>query len=448
MAISYSKYNEVKESGIVWLGKVPSHWKLLRFKNVLTEKKKKTNGELPAGSISFGNVVYKNSENLADETKGAYQEVLAGEFLINPLNLNYDLISLRTALSQIDVVVSTGYIVLISNGRLLKNYLRWLLQVFDVSHMKTLGAGVRQTINYSDIGNSFFFEPTSSEQTTIAAFLDYETRKIDYLIKKQQELIALLREKLQSEITRLVTKGFDSQCKMSDSKVVWLGKIPSHWKVKKLKHLVTAPLMYGANEAAIDTDTNNPRFIRITDVTEDGGLKNDTFCSLPESVAKPYLLKDGDILLARTGGTVGKSFRYSNSWGRCCFAGYLIKASLNQNEILSDWFYQYAQTNYYWDWIASSQIQATLPNVSAEKYNNFQMAIPPILEQHQILKIIDRKVDLYRSLITNAESAIRLLHERRTAIISAAITGKIDLRNWQPPKQKETDPQDNKEVTA
>ena len=199
----------MKDSGVEWLGKVPVHWQPLRFKHVLIEKKKTSNNNLNAGSISFGNVVYKNSETLSDETKNSYQEVLAGEFLINPLNLNFDLISLRTALSTLDVVVSTGYIVLKSNGRLVKKYIRWLLYEFDVAHMKTLGAGVRQTINYSDIGNSFFLEPSNDEQIQIANFLDHETAKIDALIEKAYNAIGLMQERRTALISAAVTGKID-----------------------------------------------------------------------------------------------------------------------------------------------------------------------------------------------------------------------------------------------
>src|SRR5699024_1971812 len=158
------------------------------------EKTKTLNPSLPAGSISCGNVIYKNEKNLSPDTKASYQEVLNGEYLINTLNLNFDLKSLRTALSQIDVVVSTGYIVLIDNGKFNKQYLRWLLYEFDVAHMKKLGSGVRQTINYTDIANSLFFHPELKEQAQIANFLDHETAQIDTLIDKQQTLIQLLKE--------------------------------------------------------------------------------------------------------------------------------------------------------------------------------------------------------------------------------------------------------------
>lgn len=219
----YKPYESYLDTLVTWYQRKPSHWKCKRFKYNFIEKKKTSSIYLPAGAISFGKVVYKDEENLSQETKASYQEVLAGEFLINPLNLNFDLKSLRTALSDIDVVVSTGYIVLQNCVLLHPRFARWLLQQFDVSHMKTLGAGVRQTINYSDIGDSFFCRPSFDEQKIIATFLDYETAKIDNLIEKQQQLIELLKEKRQAVISHAVTKGLNPDVPMKDSGVEWLG---------------------------------------------------------------------------------------------------------------------------------------------------------------------------------------------------------------------------------
>ena len=230
----YTAYPEYKDSKVSWYNNIPKHWEFVRFKRVLVEKKKTSNSKLNAGSISFGTVIYKNNESISPETKKSYQEVLSGEFLVNPLNMNYDLLSLRTALSSIDVVVSTGYIVLNVTNDLRKSYTKWLLQEFDVAHMKTLGSGVRQTINFNDIGNSFFYKPTCNEQQKIANFLDHETAKIDTLIEKQQQLIKLLKEKRQAVISHAVTKGLNPNAPMRDSGVEWLGEVPEHWEVGKL----------------------------------------------------------------------------------------------------------------------------------------------------------------------------------------------------------------------
>jgi len=211
--MKYSRYPSYKDSGTSWLGHVPEHWVSIRFKQAFEEKKKTTNHQLDCGSISFGNVVYKDNEKIPEETRASYQEVLAGEFLVNPLNLNFDLKSLRTALSTLNVVVSTGYIVLQGKSNLDKNYLRWLLYQFDVAHMKTLGAGVRQTVNFTDIGNSYFQMPPNQEQQAIANFLYKATSKIDTLITKQIKLIELLKEKRQAVISTAVTHGLDNSVK-------------------------------------------------------------------------------------------------------------------------------------------------------------------------------------------------------------------------------------------
>ena len=227
--------------------------------------------------------------------------------------------------------------------------------------------------------------PPLEEQKRIAAFLDKETTNIDTLIDKQEQLITLLREKRQAIISHAVTRGLDPDVKMKDSGIEWLGKVPEHWEVKKLKHIVTKPLMYGANEAAIDDDRDQPRFVRITDIRNNGTLREDTFRSLPWHLAKPYMLREGDVLLARSGATVGKSFIYSSDWGECCFAGYLIKASIDISKASPYWFYRYTESDYYRNWISSTLIQATIQNVSAEKYNNFSLCIPPKQEQNRII---------------------------------------------------------------
>ena len=145
----YVKYDSYKDSGEYWMGDILSSWEVKKLKHIFFEKKIKHNPELNCGSISFGKVVYKDDEKIPFSTKASYQEVLEDEFLINPLNLNYDLISLRIALSDKNVVVSSGYIVIKDKLRVDRNYYKWLLHRYDVAYMKLLGSGVRQTINIS-----------------------------------------------------------------------------------------------------------------------------------------------------------------------------------------------------------------------------------------------------------------------------------------------------------
>src|SRR5690606_8601522 len=152
------------------------------------------------GSISFGKVVYKDDENIPESTKKSYQVLSKGEFLINPLNLNYDLISLRIALSDKDVVVSSGYIVINNVIALNKHYYKWLLHIFDIAYMKTLGSGVRQTLSFTHIANSKIVFPPLFEQQAIANFLDDKCSKIDAAVEIKQKQITLLKERRQIAI--------------------------------------------------------------------------------------------------------------------------------------------------------------------------------------------------------------------------------------------------------
>ena len=129
--VKIDKYPTYKDSGVEWIEEVPSHWEVKKFKRVFYEIKKRSNPELNCGSISFGKVIYKDDEKIPESTKRSYQVVLKGDFLVNPLNLNYDLISLRIALSEIDVVVSSGYIVLSNLIKLDKTYYKYFLHRFD-----------------------------------------------------------------------------------------------------------------------------------------------------------------------------------------------------------------------------------------------------------------------------------------------------------------------------
>ncbi len=215
--------------------------------------------------------------------------------------------------------------------------------------------------------------------------------------------------------------GYQRYEAYQDSGIKWLGQIPAHWEAKRFKFLISGSFQYGANEAAEIDDPELPRYIRITDVREDGSLRDDTFRSLPEHIAQDYLLEEGDILLARSGATVGKTFIYSTAWGRAAYAGYLIRARVSDNEY-SRFVYQFLQSNSYWEWVKSSFIQATIQNISAEKYANLWIPVPPLEEQKSIARFLDYKTAQIDALIAKKASLLKKLAEKRSALISQAVT--------------------------
>ncbi len=285
--------------------------------------------------------------------------------------------------------------------------------------------------DWGHIGSIEVVYPDQPEQAKILTSLDRETARIDALIEKKTRFIELLKEKRQALITHAVTKGLDPNVKMKDSGIEWIGQVPEHWEVKPFKYILSAPMSYGANESAESDDPNHPRYIRITDLTENGTLREDTFKTLPWDKAYSYLLSDGDILLARSGATVGKSFLYRETNGAACFAGYLIKASCDEEKALPKYIYAYLQSHSYWEYISGSNIQSTIQNVSAEKYSSMVLPVPQREEQATIVATLDRETARIDALISKAEQSITLLKERRAAFITAAVTGQIDLRGKQ-----------------
>ena len=208
-----------------------------------------------------------------------------------------------------------------------------------------------------------------------------------------------------------------------DSGIPWLGEVPEHWEIKRLKFMLSEKLKYGANESAESDEPEQPRYIRITDIDEQGNLKDDTFKSLEFEKAKDYLLNVNDILLARSGATVGKSFLYKeNLKNFACYAGYLIRARLDQKKFNANFVNYYFQSTGYWDWIKSVNIQATIQNVSAEKYNDFVLSVPTLIEQTAIAHYLDTKLGEIDALIDKQQTLLEKLAEQRTAVITHAVT--------------------------
>jgi type I restriction enzyme, S subunit len=190
----------------------------------------------------------------------------------------------------------------------------------------------------------------------------------------------------------------------------------------KLKYLKSDKLQYGANESSDRSEEGEPRYIRITDLNEDGSLRQDTLRTLPLEIAQPYLLRDGDILLARSGATVGKSFIYHDYLGQACFAGYLICLRLKKSKIFPKFIWYYAQSSIYKQEIDLSTIQATIQNVSAEKYGEFRAPLHSLKTQKTIANFLDCKTAAIDTLIAKKQRLIQLLEEKRTALINQAVT--------------------------
>ena len=209
-----------------------------------------------------------------------------------------------------------------------------------------------------------------------------------------------------------------------DSGLEWLGMVPEHWGIVPLKYLLSEPLQYGANESADNCNPSEPRYIRITDITEDGKLRKSTYRTLPYQKAEGYMLKKGDILFARSGATVGKTFLFEEDYD-ACFAGYLIKASCNER-LLPMFLYYFTSSNSYENWKNSTFNQATIQNIGADKYCTLPIPTPSSEEQEGIINFLSHNVAQIDALISEKEKMVEDLKAYRSSLITETVTKGLD----------------------
>ncbi len=399
MTATFKPYPKYKPSGVEWLGDIPEHWGSHKFKHLFTEKPIVNGSDLPAGAISFGEVIFKSEEKLTPQTKSSYQEVRAGEFLVNPINLNYDLKSLRTALSSIDTCVSSAYIVLQLNNRKPVNpvYMKLLLHLFDIHHMKTLGAGVRQTINFADIGSCITHLPDVPEQTAIANFLDEETRKIDEISKEFDNLVALANE----EISTMVFSSEKAKTmRLSLATVEVSRPIPSAGNES-----YTKIGLYNRGRGLFHKDPSN---------ADDMGDSDFFFVEEGDCIISGQFAWEGAVALADkedTGCVV--SHRYPVIRGKEGVALteyiYALLCTAHGNFLLNDHSRGAAGRN------RPLNIGTLLKET---------VSIPDMATQERVAKAVHKR----REVLKEVKQMKAYLDEYRTSLIHEAVTGKIDLR--------------------
>ena len=433
------KYDNYKDSGIEWLGEIPEHWEVKPFKHLvicnseaLTEK---TNPEMEINYIEIGDV--NSFDGIKETSKYTFEKapsrarriVREGDVIISTVRTY--LKAITSISSKFDgFIASTGFAVL--TPKLIHSGFLGNIALCEglIGEIISLSKGVSYpSITSQDLTNISIPFPSKNEQNAIANYLDHKTAQIDTLIAKKEKFISLLQEERTAVINQAVTKGLDPNVPMKDSGIEWLGEIPEHWEVKRMKYVIKTPLKYGANESAEDEILEDPRYIRITDFGNDGKLRKNTFKSLSLDKAENFLLEEGDILFARSGATVGKTFFFKDYKGVACFAGYLIKASCDPMIMKSEFLYEFTNSSGYENWKQSIFQQSTIQNIGADKYNQLKIGVPPIAEQQKIIDFITSKINEIDTLISKSQQEIELLKEYKTALISEVVTGKVDVRD-------------------
>ncbi len=305
-------------------------------------------------------------------------------------------------------------------------------RVFECSYARAYFATRSNGLTRYGLGtyaleNALFPKPPKEEAIVIANFLDHETTKIDTLIEKQQQLIKLLKEKRQAVISHAVTKGLNPDAPMRDSGVEWLGEVPEHWGIIKAKYLFKEK-----NRPVQDTDG-------IVTVFRDGQVclrsrRRNTGFTMAILEHGYQGIRKGDLVLHSMDAFAG-AIGVSEDNGRST-PEYVVTQPYNKNincEYYADILRLMAKRDFIF--VLCPSVRERAPRFRFSKFQHVLLPEPPIEEQNEIKNYLNRLSNKYIKLISKSEAQIKLLIERRTAIISAAVTGKIDVRNWTPPKQ-------------
>lgn len=420
-------YDSCIDSQIPYVGLIPSHWKVVQNKRVMHKEKRicsSYSGE-DILSLTMNGVVIRNLDagGKMPTTFDGYQFVYPGELLM----CLFDIDVTPRCVGRVNNMglTSPAYssFVLHKNADLGYFYYYYLM-LDHTKELLHLAKNLRHSLTEEQLGQIYVPLPPLMEQRTMALYLDEKVERIDFLISEAKASIEEYKSWRASIIYEAVTKGLDPNVEMKDSGVEWIGKIPVGWNVRKLKQLISEALQYGANETGLEYDESLPRYIRITDVDSNGNLKKEGKLSLPEEVASDYVLEDGDILFARSGGTVGKAFYYKAEYGKAAFAGYMIRAKVDAKIIDPKLVYFATLAANYNDWKSTVMTQATIQNIGANKYNEFYIVVPEKEKQTILVNYIEEKTKEIDNIISEKEALIVDLEAYKKSLIFEVVTGK------------------------
>ncbi len=433
MTNRFQPYSSYQDTGLDWLGCIPETWELRRLGNYFRERRAKASDtEFSALSVTMQGIVPQLDTAAKTKDGDNRKLVRAGDFVINSRSDRKG----SAGISPSDGSVSLISIVLEPVG-IYPLFAHHLLRssAFQEEFYR-FGKGIVADLwstSYAAMKNIVIPVMSLEEQTQIAKFLDYETAKIDALIEKQQQLIALLKEKRQAVISHAVTKGLNPDVPMRDSGVEWLGEIPAHWCLAKLKSFaeVVDPNPSHRNPEYVD---DGFPFISTVEFVEDGGVETDTPRRVSEATVveqeERCQFREGSIAFSRKG-TIG-AVRLLPTHIR-----FALLDSVCVVNPLPD-----TDPRYLLFWLTSAPVMtqidlgrrgAALPQLSVGAVRDLCALLPPLVEQQAIARHLGGMSVRIDSLIRHVQDQIELLKERRTALISAAVTGKIDLRDWKSP---------------
>lgn len=452
MAGRYKPYPEYKNSGVEWLDSIPNHWavkklKFLAYVQPSNVDKKTSENEIPVLLCNYTDVYYNETVHAgmefmkasATEDQIAKFALKSGDIIITKDSEDPNDIAIPTFVPESMPGVVCGYHLSIIRPNSIA-YGLYIKRVFECGYARAYFATRSNGLTRYGLGtyaldNVFYPKPPEKEAKNIANFLDHETAKIDTLIEKQIQLIQMLKEKRQAVISRAATKGLNPNAKMRDSGIEWLGEIPEHWELPKLIYRTSA-IGDGLHSTPKYQDGTGYYFVNGNNLVDGQISVGLTAKEVPEEEYKKHSLPlDENTVLLSINGTIGNIARYD---GEKVILGKSAAYINCANGLLPEYLMFYLQSSALQRYFELEVTGTTIFNLSLSSIRKIKACIPPTNEQKEIAGYCANQKRVYGALITKANLAINLMQERRSALISVAVTGKIDIRDWVAPQPRQT----------
>jgi type I restriction enzyme, S subunit len=412
----YKPYPKYKESGVEWLGEVPEHWMVTYFQRCVAISEGQVDpekDEYMSMTLIGPNHIDSGTGRILELETATAQGAESGKYFCHKGDVVYS--KIRPALRKVciaptDCLCSADMYPLSGFNGMSNGFLFWFILSEPFSAFAVLESDrvAMPKINRETLKSLSIPLPPILDQEAIYTFLDRETSKLDILIREQKELITLLQEKRLALISNAVTKGLNHKAKMKDSGVEWLGEVPEHWELKRLRRLCSITTGGKDTENRID-DGAYPFFVRSQEVE-----RIDSFSFNGEG-----------ILTAGDGVGVAKVFHYY--FGKFDFHQRVYLLYDFKKELVGQFLFEYIREHFHKE-VLKLSAKSTVDSLRMPMFQDFPVLVPPIPEQQAILSFLKIEISKLDALIKEAEETNDLMHEHRASLISEAVTGKIDVR--------------------
>lgn len=437
--MSFLRYEAYKDSGVEWLGDVPRHWEVKKLRRCIVEHRQgyySSDGYVDDGVRllritdihEYGKIDFSECPRVERKADQEQFHLASGDFLFARTG-GAGTFGLIEYLPEPAIYASYLIRFRFSKGVYASFFAFYFMtDGFQEELRKNMHGGVNQNVHAEDIKDQYISLPSEREQADISAFLDRETAKIDALVEEQQRLIALLKEKRQAVISHAVTKGLDPDAPMKDSGVEWLGEVPAHWEVKPLKYCASFRSGGTPDKANVAYWSGDISWASAKDLKLE--VLFDTQDHITDKAVQDgaaELIPAGSVIVLVRGMMLARTFPVVRT---------AVDTAINQDLKALDGGPEVE--NSFLAWLLRGTSKETLNRLDEaghgtkalrmEAWVSLKIAVPPRKEQDEIVGFIERQTTKLDQLTSEAEAAIGLLQERRSALISAAVTGKIDVR--------------------